>query len=165
MKKTSIFITLIVLIVSCTSNTIYEKPKNLIPKDTMVSLLTDMYIASSAKNHKNKFLKREKNYVFLVYDKYKIDSTRFDISNAYYTSKIDEYSDILKLVKKRIDSLFDTYEEEYVLQDSIKQLKKDSLLLKKRLKKEMLKEEELPGKLLEKNEKLMKKERLKNTKS
>lgn len=152
MKKGGIFFILILLIYSCTSNTIYKKPKDLIPKDTMVSLLTDMYIATSAKNQKNKFLKKEKNYVILVYDKYKIDSTRFDTSNAYYTSKIDEYSDILKLVKKNIDSLFDTYEELYAVQDSIKQVKRDSL--KSKRKKEIKLDEKLSGKLLEKNEKL-----------
>ena len=59
----------------------------------MVALLTDMYIASSAKNVKNKFLKKEKNYMILVYEKYKIDSTRFDISNKYYVSKTEEYTD------------------------------------------------------------------------
>ena len=61
----------LLLLASCTSNTIYKKPKDLIPKDSMVALLTDMYIASSAKNRKNKFLKKEKNYVVLVYEKYK----------------------------------------------------------------------------------------------
>ena len=86
------YIAILLFLLSCTSNTIYKKPKNLVPKDSMIALLTDMYIASSAKNVKNKFLKREKNYMALVYGKYKIDSTRFDVSNDYYTSKIEEYT-------------------------------------------------------------------------
>lgn len=109
------------LLVSCTSNTIYKKPENLISKDSMVLLLTDMYIASSAKNQKNKFLEREDNYMFLVYEKYKIDTTRFDISNVYYTSQVDEYTEILKKVKRNIDSLATFYKEMKKEQDSIKE--------------------------------------------
>ncbi|WP_440120542.1 DUF4296 domain-containing protein [Tenacibaculum sp. Ill] len=126
--KSFFYICIGLLLVSCTSNTIYEKPKNLIPKDSMISLLTDMYIASSAKNQKNKFLKREKNYMFLVYEKYRIDSTRFDASNTYYTSMVDEYTEILNKVKKNIDSLDVLYRKKQEVQDSIKGIKKGSKL-------------------------------------
>lgn len=128
------------LLVSCTSNTIYKKPENLISKDSMVLLLTDMYIASSAKNQKNKFLEREDNYMFLVYEKYKIDTTRFDISNVYYTSQVDEYTEILKKVKRNIDSLATFYKEMKKEQDSIKgkdKILKDSVLNDKRVFKEV----------------------------
>ncbi|MCT4700015.1 DUF4296 domain-containing protein [Tenacibaculum haliotis] len=105
MKKL-IYILIASISISCTSsNTIYKEPKTLIPKDSMVALLTDMFIASSANNVKNKFLKKEKNYMILVYEKYKIDSTRFDISNKYYVSKTEEYTDLIKKVKSNIDSI------------------------------------------------------------
>lgn len=150
MKKGGYFLLAVFLMfAACTSNTIYEKPKNLIPKDSMVALLTDMYIASSAKNQKNKFLKREKNYVTLVYEKYKIDSLRFDTSNAYYTSKIEDYTDMLKEVKSKIDSMYDTYEYEFSIQDSIEKAKKDSINGVDK-KAEVL-NKEISKKLLEKN--------------
>ncbi len=119
-----IHIALLILFGSCTSNTIYKKPENLIPKDTMVSFLTEMYIASSAKNHKNKFLKKEKNYVMYVYNKYKIDSARFDISNAYYTSKIEDYTEMLAKVKSNIDSIQESYKKGKEIKDSVKSKKK-----------------------------------------
>ena len=118
MNKNIYFIVLAFL-VSCTSNTIYKEPKDLIPKDTMIALLTDMYLASSAKNIKNKFLKKESNYMVLVYNKYKIDTIRFDRSNKYYTSKADDYSDMLKKVKNNIDSLDKKYRELQRVKDSI----------------------------------------------
>ncbi|WP_299002468.1 DUF4296 domain-containing protein [uncultured Tenacibaculum sp.] len=139
MRKAA-YILIGLLLVSCTSNTIYKKPENLISKDSMVLLLTDMYIASSAKNQKNKFLEREDNYMFLVYEKYKIDTTRFDISNVYYTSKVDEYTEILKKVKRNIDSLATFYKEMKKEQDSIKgkdKILKDSVLNDKRVFKEV----------------------------
>lgn len=149
-----LYICIGLFLISCTSNTIYKKPENLIPKDSMVSLLTDMYIASSAKNQKNKFLKREKNYVVLVYEKYKIDSTRFDLSNTYYTSKVDEYTEILKRVKSNIDSLDVLYREKQLIKDSLNKekinesLNKDSIIKKKLLMKE------IPDELIESKDKL-----------
>lgn len=110
----------------------------------MITLLTDMYIASSAKNVKNKLLQKEKNYVVLVYEKYKIDSTRFDSSNEYYTSKIEEYTDMLNVVKSNIDSIQEVYMNKRMVQDSIKKKKRRMI------------DEEIPVKLLEKNEKLLK---------
>ncbi|WBX73847.1 DUF4296 domain-containing protein [Tenacibaculum pacificus] len=91
----------------------------MIPKDSMVALLTDMYIASSVSNVKNKFLEKKKNYVFLVYDKYKIDSTRFSESNIYYTSKTEDYTLILKDVKYNLDSLKNYYLEKSKIKDSL----------------------------------------------
>ncbi|CAM1334497.1 DUF4296 domain-containing protein [Tenacibaculum aestuariivivum] len=120
-------------LLSCTtSNTIYKKPKNLIPKDSMIALLTDMYIASATYNIKDKFLKRDENYTFLVYQKYKIDTTRFTTSNVYYTSKTEEYSDMLKKVKFNIDSLERFYKQKNIIKDSLNKAfstlnKKDSL--------------------------------------
>jgi hypothetical protein len=51
MKKIS-YTFLFVFLSSCTSNTIFEKPKDLIPKDTMSLLIQEMMIASAAKKYK-----------------------------------------------------------------------------------------------------------------
>ncbi|MBT8318312.1 MAG: DUF4296 domain-containing protein [Lutibacter sp.] len=116
-----------VAIASCTSNTILEKPKNLIPKDEMVDLLTDILIADGADNIKNTNLQRNINYFPLVFEKYKIDTIRFKESNYYYTSKIDEYSEILEQVNQRLKALKEKYDLENKYLDSIKNAKKDSL--------------------------------------
>jgi hypothetical protein len=101
MKKL-IFFLAIILLASCTSKTILEKPANLIPRDTMVLILIDLYIAKSASTEKNINNERKINYVPLVYNKYLIDSTRFINSNYYYTSKLEEYDLIFKDVKANI---------------------------------------------------------------
>jgi len=101
MKKL-IFFLAIILLASCTSKTILEKPANLIPRDTMVLILIDLYIAKSASTEKNTNNERKINYVPLVYNKYLIDSTRFINSNYYYTSKLEEYDLIFKDVKATI---------------------------------------------------------------
>ncbi len=101
MKKLIFFLG-IILLASCNSKTILEKPKDLIPKDTMVLLLTDLYIAKSAYSEKNLNNERKINYTSLVYNKYRIDSTRFISSNYYYTSKLEEYDLIFKEVSAKL---------------------------------------------------------------
>ena len=98
MKKILVVFVLVSLLYSCTSNTIYKKPKDLIPKDSMILLLKDLYIASSAKSIKNKNLQRKISYIPLVYNLYKIDSLRFNTSNIYYTSRVDDYQPMLDQV-------------------------------------------------------------------
>lgn len=92
------------ILASCTSRTILKKPKDLIPKDTMVLLLTDLFIAKSAFAEKNVNNLRKVNYIPFVYNKYKIDSTRFKNSNLYYTSVFDEYELIYQKVKVNLEA-------------------------------------------------------------
>ena len=124
-----------IFLINCTSNTIIKKPDNLIPKDEMVNVLTDLFLASGGKNIKNLNLKRNVNYYPLVYEKYHIDSTQLKESNFYYTSKIDEYDNILKRVDIRLKKLRDQYENELKIQDSIKKITRDSLKFANKIKK------------------------------
>ena len=143
MKKNSCLL-IFIFLVSCTSNTIFEKPKDLIPKDTMRLLLQEMMIASSAKFIENKENQKNINYMPFVYDNFKIDSTRFESSNFYYMSKIDVYQEILenakislvsrnevfKKIKKRLDSIQKDSTE--VIRNKLK--KSDSLKVVRNLK-------------------------------
>jgi hypothetical protein len=122
MKKISYFLIFIIL-VSCTSNTIFEKPKDLIPRDTMSLLLQEMMIASSAKFIKNKNQKKNINYMPFVYDVFKIDSARFETSNYYYMSKIDIYQEILENAKTSLESRNDVFKK---IQTRLDSIRKDS---------------------------------------
>jgi len=130
MKKIIALFLLISLAFSCTSNTIYEKPKDLIPKDSMIDLLVDMQLAVGARSGKNLDEKYGLNYMPLVYEKYNIDSTRFAESSFYYATDIDHYTKILKTVKSRLKKLKEENEAILEEQDSIK--KENYPKLKKR---------------------------------
>ena len=108
-------------LVSCTSNTIFEKPKNLIPRDTMSLLLQEMVIASSAKFLKNKKLQKNINYMPLVYEKFKIDSTRFNASNYYYMSTVDQYQEILENAAAKLESRKNAFQKIKKNADSLKE--------------------------------------------
>lgn len=126
----SFFLSLFFLF-ACNSNTIYEEPEDLIPKDSMVLLLTDMYIAISSRNVVNKHKEKQENYMPLIYKKYKIDSVRFFTSNNYYTSQIEPQNEILNEVKKNIQEKYDFYQKESDILDSIKKAKKKQSKLRR----------------------------------
>ena len=119
---------LLFLIVSCTSNTIFKAPDDLIPKDSMQLLMIDMLIADAAKFQKNNNLERNINYMPLVYEKYNIDSTRFHNSNLYYTSKIDEYNKMLDTIKSRLQYIKNDFDAKKKVIDS---LRRDSIIRSK----------------------------------
>ena len=127
MNKFIYILILSVFFGACTSNTIIKKPENLIPKEQMVDLLTDIFIANGGDNIKNINLQRSTNYFPFVFEKYKIDSTRFRGSNYYYTSRIDDYDEILEKVDKRLKALKEQYDNEIKLADSIARVRKDSI--------------------------------------
>ena len=120
MKKTIAFFVLATILLACESNTIYKKPKDLIPKDTMVLLLKDLYVATASRGVTNVNQQRKISYTNLVYENYKIDSLRFKTSNLYYISKVDEYKPI-------IDEVLELLEKEKVTFEKIKK-RKDSIL-------------------------------------
>jgi hypothetical protein len=123
MKKISCSFIFIIFL-SCTSNTIFEEPKDLIPRDTMSLLLQEMMIAASAKFINNKNGQKNINYMPFVYDRFEIDSTRFDISNYYYMSKIDIYQEILEQAKTNLESRNNVFKKR---QKRVEAIRKDSL--------------------------------------
>lgn len=111
--------------ISCTSNTILKKPDNLISEDQMIDLLTDLFLAINAETTKNLDLKRNVNYYPLVFEKHNIDSARFKESNLYYTSRVDDYDDILLKVEERLKALNKKFETLKKEEDSISRIEKD----------------------------------------
>ncbi|QNM84804.1 DUF4296 domain-containing protein [Polaribacter pectinis] len=127
------YIFVFIFLLSCTSNTIFEKPKDLIPKDTMSLIIQELMIASSAKFIKNKSLEKNVNYMPFVYDNFKIDSLRFDASNTYYISKVDAYEDILTDAKNNLEKRKEQVTKLKGTQDSLRRdsIKKAKSPLKK----------------------------------
>ena len=122
MRKIS-YTLIFIFLCACTINTIFEKPKDLIPKDTMSLLLQEMTIASSAKFINNNNQQKNINYMPFVYDKFKIDSARFETSNLYYMSEIEVYEEILENGKTSLEARNDVFKK---IQENIDSIKKDS---------------------------------------
>lgn len=123
------------LIISCTSNTIYKKPPELIEKELMIQLIMDMEIATSARGSSNLEGERKRDYMSLVYKKYEIDSARFERSNFYYSTKIDDYKKILREVQRRLQIVEGEQMTINDKTDSIKRAEKKEERLNKKSKK------------------------------
>ena len=108
MRSVALLFAILLFLSACTSNTIYKKPDDVIPKKQMVELLTDMYLAKAARNVKTKTLERNYEYMPLIFEKYGIDSLQFQQSNLYYMSRIDVYEAIHKKVEKNLKKIQDT---------------------------------------------------------
>lgn len=111
-------------LIACNSNTILKKPDDLIPKDKMVKILTDSYIARGADGVNNADNERGINYLSMIYKMHNIDSITFNQSLKYYTADISLNEEILKLVQKTIDDQLDSLKS---AKDSIHNFKVDSL--------------------------------------
>lgn len=133
MKKITSFL-LVLTLFSCTSNTILEKPEDLIPKDSMSLVIQELMIASSAKFVKTKDMQKNINYMPFVYKRFKIDSSRFERSNYYYMSKIDDYIKIFDNAKTSLDNKKKYYDKlkkemDSIRKDSMDKIKKEKYVL------------------------------------
>jgi len=104
------YITVFIIFFSCESKTKFKEPKDLISREQMIDLLIDLHIGVAAKNVKNKNLERDINYMVFVFEKYKIDSIRFQKSNIYYMSNIEEYEEMFEEVEAKLKILHDQYD-------------------------------------------------------
>ena len=82
------------------------KPQNLISQETMVSILTEVYISNAARSVNLKLIKEYHIKLdSVVYEKYEIDSLQFAESNAFYSSDLKIYTKIITSVEERLNIL------------------------------------------------------------
>lgn len=146
MKKLLLLLTILVGFMSCKEEVIH-KPDNLIARDKMIDVMYDLSILDAIKYQNPASIDTFKiNPSQYIYKKYKIDSLQFAQSNTYYASNYIDYKEMYDELIQRIeakktvlDSLVKREEKKQVKlkADSLKKvklndLKKDSLLLKKK---------------------------------
>ena len=114
----------------------------------MMMLLKDLYLATAAKNIKNARQQKKVSYTTLVYNKYNIDSLRFNSSNLYYTSKIDVYEPMLNEITALLKKEQEFFTEAKKIKDSLytDSLLNNSIKIKKELKTENIKKIDLLNK-------------------
>ncbi len=133
----------IILVILCVSGCQDVKrpamPENLIPEEKMVEVLTEAYLINAARSFdKRTIIENKVKLDSFIYKKFNIDSLQFVQSNAYYTSDVNKYTELItqveakvKLLKRNADSLLIKISlEEKRIGDSIDAAKKDSLGLK-----------------------------------
>lgn len=127
MRKLLILL-ILVSIFSCNSFDKPKKPENLISQDKMVDVLYDVFILTSAKGTSKGILEDHgiypENYVF---EKHKIDSLQFALSNEYYGFHVEDYESILARVEDRFNKDKAKFEADIAAEGKEKKRKKDSI--------------------------------------
>ncbi len=120
---------LILVMFSCNNIEKPKKPDNLISRERMVDVITDISLMTAAKGlNKDVLEKNAINPQNYIYEKYNIDSVQFAESNNYYAYDVKEYEEIYAEVKERLEKRKAEYkllqEEDKKVKDSIKKIKK-----------------------------------------
>lgn len=144
MKRFLVFILISFFVLSCNNIDKPKKPDNLISKNKMIDIITDISLVNAAKGVDRKLVEEKginiENY---VYKKYAIDSLQFAKSNNYYAYDVKEYEDIYAQVKLRLEQQKAKFEK---LKEKEKK-EKDSIRNAKRKKRDSLKSSK-PGEKL-----------------
>lgn len=103
MKKLILLFIAITSVTSSCKDGVIAKPKNLIERDKMVTIIYDLSILEAAKSQTSGINQYPKFSKFLK-EKYKVDSLTFAQSTKYYASDMKEYKKIYDEVKERLNT-------------------------------------------------------------
>jgi len=93
----------LIVLVSC-SQTVIDKPENLIDEDKMVTILYDLALLEAMNSQKPAILdSNQVDVTKYIYKKHKIDSMQFAVSSQYYASDIENYKSMYEKVAERLD--------------------------------------------------------------
>ncbi|WP_432411932.1 DUF4296 domain-containing protein [Rasiella sp. SM2506] len=143
--KIVFYISLCLFFIGCQHIVKPEKPENLIPENTMVEILAEVYLGNAARSIDNTTMRRKGVKIdSFLFKKYNIDSLQFAKSNAYYAADLDMYNAIFQKIELKLQALETIEKNRKLLKDSLRNEKKrvnDSLNPKKNKVLEELDEE------------------------
>lgn len=131
MKHSAILFIVILSFFGCQNVHQPEKPKDLIPKDKMVDILMETYLANAARSVDNKtIIAKGIKMDSMIYQNFGVDSLQFAKSNAFYAADVNTYMILFQEVETRLDvmqkEMDSLWERERNIKDSInKNSKKD----------------------------------------
>ena len=106
MHRFYIIASCIIMFWSCEDDLLPPEPDQLLSPQLMAAVLTDAYIANSAKNINNRMLRLKRIKLdSVIYKKHQIDSLRFAQNHAYYAARLKLYQPILAQVKVNLELL------------------------------------------------------------
>lgn len=108
----SIFFCLLLMGSCIPKNQEIEKPADLLDKNKMAAVLTDitlMEAAANIKTQQNPSIKVDSVLKFNVYKQHLITRTQYESSLKYYSAKPSEFREVYEIVLQKINSSKTTY--------------------------------------------------------
>lgn len=132
MNRLICYMLISLFVLSCNNIDRPKKPNNLISKNKMIDIITDINLVTAAKGIDKKLLEEKGiNPQKYIYQKYNIDSIQFAESNNYYAYDVKDYEDIYLSVKQRLEKQKEQYEaieaKELKEKDSLKKIKRKEI--------------------------------------
>lgn len=154
-------ILLIIIAIGCQSVEKAPEPSQIIDKERMVEMLTDIAVLKAAKGSYRRVLEEhDVNPEEFILKKYGIDSVTFAENNAWYASQLKEYEKIFNEVKDNLSASKEEYEKRRNTEDSIQRIKDSIEIAKGVIKKDpKILPEELEGESINKDAEEAKKKR------
>lgn len=110
MKKILCRIFILILLVSACGKSVEKKPRRLISRDRMISILVDIHLAESVyqtSHYTNNSLKKytESDFYYSILHKYKTADSVFEQSLIYYSGKPKEFEKIYSRVLNQLNEM------------------------------------------------------------
>lgn len=106
-----------ILLFACQDVKKPPRPENLISKEKMAAILLDSYISNAARSVNNKLLiSLDIKQDSVIYIKFDIDSLQLAESNAFYSSDLKAYGEIIISVEKSLEALHKEKDSIYQIQ-------------------------------------------------
>lgn len=98
---------LLIVLASCSGNDDLKVPKNILPKDTMVAVLTDMHIIEGAKTGRDIMGDSLKADIYFakLYHKHGTTKARFDSSFSFYSRHPEVMDEMYDRVIERLNKI------------------------------------------------------------
>ncbi|NQY06954.1 MAG: DUF4296 domain-containing protein [Flavobacteriaceae bacterium] len=126
--KIAKYIIIIALFFSCQKLENVEKPRQLIKKEQMVEILSDLAIYSASKSQDRKLVESKNVDIHLfLSNKYNIDTTTLKQNIDYYASDLETYMQMQEQVKAFLEKEKKKYDRINVKEERERKKKLDSL--------------------------------------
>ncbi len=110
MKKNLCRLFVFILLISACGKSVEKKPRRLLSRDRMISILVDIHLAESVyqtSHYTNNSMKQytESDYYYSILHKYKTADSVFEQSLIYYSGKPKEFEKIYSRVLNRLNEM------------------------------------------------------------
>lgn len=107
--KRFLIISFLVLFAACSNVEKAPKPEQLLSKEEMAIILSDLYIIEGAiSSNRSSYIETGVQPSSYIYDKYDIDSVMFKENLNYYNDRVEDYLFIMDKIQDDLKSLQDS---------------------------------------------------------